>query len=404
MFSDKVADKLLKLDSNKEIIREAAKEEVDKLIRSATAGDKSALKAIASLLPEGTDLESVTDFNTLSEGLTDSYIDAIQGGDGKEAAKKKKKSKLREVEERILHFCTRPRISSDVVNIFPARPYNILAIMENLKHKGALILAANHWVTNVENRDFIPTMVMTADKKGAQFESKTAEMWSYSDVESKKRLLSRAKIKATDKYASESWDFLPNWVKKSVAYVHENPAVSIAEKKKAEEPVGSEHPFSESESDDVVKANPPKEKKGDEITAFDGAGQSIKVKLTGDPFLQSDLSGNFFMVEVESEDGESGPAFYQNLNADMDGPSENPYWLVDFFEGHEGSTGEVKKDIPMEITQIQDLDTGEEIKDANVIAEAMTTGMDYIVSFKREGKEDKALLSSLDRSQLKNVA
>lgn len=562
MNIDKIGNKLLKLDSSKELIHEAAKEEVEQLIRSAMAGDQVALEAITSLLPEGAQFEPTTvGSDALRDELTDRYIETSQVADGRDAAKKKKKkSKLREVEERILHFCTKPRVSSDVINIFPARPFNVLAIMENLRHKGMLILAANHWVTNVENRDFVPTMVMTADKKAGQFESKTAEMWSYSDVESKKRLLARAKIKSADKYASEPWDFLPNWIKKSIAYVHENPATAIAGKKQADESKddikldyvnydpNAKEPFSVSYSrpkKDEKKETTcpkcggmkgthekgcqevheyktsgkkkavgpmPKDKVGDKITALDGAGRPYEVTVIHEPFLQSDLSGEFYMMEVEDEHGTEGPAFYQDEEV------EEPYWLVDFFEPPEESdkegnkkealpkkvtrnyevytfdelspeaqgkaigdqiafelevtpyeemsesmkkavdkaekmqtpwftgeyvwdyckdeiieniklneyeftkdgkifgsqegdvksdkeaeTGEVKKEMPMEITHIQDLDTGEKITDPKLISEGMSAGMDYIVSFKREGKDERALLSSLDKSKLKTA-
>jgi hypothetical protein len=351
MLSDKVSEKLLKLDSSKEIIRETAVDEVDKIICAAKEGDQSALRVIASLLPEGVDIEQVFSGDSFRDDLAKTYAEANHFFNEKDAAKKKKKSKLMEVEERILHFCTKPRVSSSVIGLFPARPFNILAIMENLRHKGMLILASNKWVTNIENRDFVPTMVMTAEKKAGQFESKTAEMWAYSDMESKKRLLARAKIKSADKYASEEWDFLPNWIKKSIAYVHENPAVSIAEKKKTAD--------NEDGASDYEKA------------------------LWKREFEESEYSKD--LEKSKLEEHEAG------LNAPVTDGSD---------EKKEAETGEVKKDVPFEITHIQDIDTGEKITDPKLIAEGMVTGMDYIVSFKREGKTEQALLSSLDKSKL----
>lgn len=382
MFSDKVAGKLLKLNSSKGIIREAVKEEMGKLVRSAKDGDELALKTIASILTEKADFESLSDINAFTEGLTNRYMETLQTGAGKEAAKKKKKSKLREVEERILHFCTKPRVSSSVIELFPARPFNVLAIMENLRHKGMLLLAANHWVTNIENRDFVPTMVMTAEKKAGQFESKTAEMWSYSDVESKKRLLARAKIKATEKYASEEWDFLPTWVKKSVSYVHENPAISIAEKKEAEtkcEVCGKGLSYG-------------KERK---VTDPPNCGDHKKDENKKDS-KEADEQGDGLKFEYETTvpEGEGtcqtcgGMGGYHDKGCKDDSKKE-------------AETGEVKKDFPMEITQIQDIDTGEKITDSKLISEGVNAGLEYIVSFKREGKEETALLSSLDKSKLK---
>lgn len=520
MFSDKIADKLLKLDSSKNLIRESARDEVDKLIRSAQDGDKSALEAIASMVPQGANLESVLDLNTFQIGLTDKYIELTQGDSVRSAAKKKKKSKLREVEERILQFCVKPRVSSSVIGLFPARPFNILAVMENLKHKGMLLLASNHWVTNVENRDFVPTMTIIAEKKGAQFESKTAEMWAYSDVESKKRLLARAKIKAADQYASEPWDFLPNWVKKSVAYVHENPATAIAEKKTAEEYCANcgHGKGSHKREDDQYKCDvgtcmcehykkPKKEATGEAdqdydheffdkiVEQLDSAGfpgaehrefdkyQGVYLKVPGvDKFWIKEVfysgkkspgsrpHGDFtyeegtetehvlftpeksdpdedIEIEVTGHGGDVDASqlieYAKHVKGGKESSKKIGYarkdyiqfaelvrflpdtitkdalidGLVNLFKGDnpnfdsgrfkeaiekkKAETGEVKKDVPMEITQIQDIETGEKMTDPKLITEGISAGLDYIVSFKREGKEVKALLSSLDKSELK---
>jgi hypothetical protein len=144
--------------------------------------------------------------------------------------------KLRAIEEAILKFCTKPRTSSQVIQLFPARPFNILAIMENLRVKDMLTLAANKYVTNVEHREFDVSMTMTADRRS--FTSKTEEMWSYSDQESKRRLLSKAHVipENVPRFAAEEWAHLPSWVQKAVEYEHKHPAILAEVEGQAEYP------------------------------------------------------------------------------------------------------------------------------------------------------------------------
>lgn len=99
-------------------------------------------------------------------------FDAI--GDKLVALKKEaQKPKLTDIEQKVLAFCVKPRTSSQVIGLFPARGYNPLATLEKLRRGGLIELAANKYVTSIKARDFEPVMSMTAaETKGERVECK----------------------------------------------------------------------------------------------------------------------------------------------------------------------------------------------------------------------------------------
>lgn len=85
-------------------------------------------------------------------------------------AAKEKKPEFTLIEAKIVKFCTEPRGSSSIIELFPARPNNILGIVQSLVKRGVLIACANKYVANLEHRDFNVVMTMTANKKKADDE------------------------------------------------------------------------------------------------------------------------------------------------------------------------------------------------------------------------------------------
>lgn len=79
--------------------------------------------------------------------------------------KEAQKPKLSKIEQTILKYCVKPRTSSEVVALFPARGYNPLATLERLSKQGLIELGANKYVTSLQGRDFEPVMSMTAQKQ-----------------------------------------------------------------------------------------------------------------------------------------------------------------------------------------------------------------------------------------------
>lgn len=79
--------------------------------------------------------------------------------------KEAQKPKLSDIEKTILKYCVKPRTSSEVVALFPARGYNPLATLERLAKQGLIELGANKYVTSLQGRDFEPVMTMTAEKE-----------------------------------------------------------------------------------------------------------------------------------------------------------------------------------------------------------------------------------------------
>ncbi len=73
------------------------------------------------------------------------------------------KSAEKEMSKQILVYCQKPRTSGHIVQLFPARAsQNVWSILQTLCKEGKLNLAADRYVTAIDERDLTPTMDISA--------------------------------------------------------------------------------------------------------------------------------------------------------------------------------------------------------------------------------------------------
>ena len=77
----------------------------------------------------------------------------------------KKKPKITAMEQKILQYCMKPRTSSQIIQLFPARSGNVLGMIEKLKRDGLIIQATNKYKTTVDKLEFDTVMTITSDTK-----------------------------------------------------------------------------------------------------------------------------------------------------------------------------------------------------------------------------------------------
>ena len=140
---------------------------------------------------EPTDIIMVTDNKEEAIELAHEMLN-IRESSPKEAkqgaTEKKKKPKLSKIEKQILQYCNKARTSSEVIQLYPARGHNILAIMEGLKIKGCLMGVTNKYKTHADYLDFDAVMTMTASKKEAElsdeisFSPESLSIWDYASI------------------------------------------------------------------------------------------------------------------------------------------------------------------------------------------------------------------------------